>query len=400
MRCPECGAELPEDSRFCSHCGAKQLQVDQEPHSPSVIEPIADTMEPSHVITRSERPLPPKKQPLLWILPLLLAVCIAGILIWQVGYERTLNDEVSSIQRSGADAALGGNYEIAEAKLNQALAKRPDQPGVRADLATIQKIRSLDDKLTEVQRMIAKSEMAAANGKLNEVQNELSALEGGAYNRLRTRFEQLREKLDLASIRTQAESTNQVEKLGGLLHTASRYQAEDKQEIVNLISDRIVQVGVSTAEQAIESGSYHEAAAAIDEARKYVPEAEKLIELEQQIVALSDKNDSTESQLVFLSGSELNQRQSDLRLSDFKQQAESNGITFSGVFTNASSYDMYELLLEYRAYDAEGSFLSEDWMAISPDLIKAGDTTTFSRKVNAAKPGTIVVIDSVSWYRK
>lgn len=144
----------------------------------------------------SERPAGGKKSVIPWIVPPLLAICVAGALVWQVGYERGVSAEASGIQRSAADAALGGNYEIAESKLGEALDKRPDDPGIRSDLESVQTIRRLDTQLTEAQRMIGSSDVSAAAAKLTEVEQELSSLKGGAYNRLRARFDKLRTQVE------------------------------------------------------------------------------------------------------------------------------------------------------------------------------------------------------------
>jgi len=139
----------------------------------------------------SERPAGERKSLVPWIAPPLLAICAAGALLWQAGYERGVSAEAAGIQRSAADAALGGNYEIAESKLGEALDKRPDDPGIRSDLETVQTIRRLDTQLTEAQRMLGGGDASAAAAKLNEVRQELSSLKGGAYNRLRARFDKL-----------------------------------------------------------------------------------------------------------------------------------------------------------------------------------------------------------------
>jgi len=144
----------------------------------------------------SERPAAGKKNLVPWIVPPLLAVCVAGVLIWQVGHERGVSAEAAGVQRSAADAALGGNYEIAESKLGEALDKRPDDPGIRSDLQAVQTIRRLDTQLTEAQRMLGSADASGAAAKLNEVEQELSELKGGAYNRLRARFDKLRSQVE------------------------------------------------------------------------------------------------------------------------------------------------------------------------------------------------------------
>ncbi|MEJ8302923.1 zinc ribbon domain-containing protein [Saccharibacillus sacchari] len=144
----------------------------------------------------SERPAAGRKSVVAWIIPPLLAICVAGVLIWQVGYERGVSAEAAGNQRSGVDAALGGNYEIAESKLGEALNRRPDDPGIRSDLESVQTIRRLDAQLTEVQRMLSSADASAAATKLTEVGQELSSLKGGAYNRLRARFDKLRNQVE------------------------------------------------------------------------------------------------------------------------------------------------------------------------------------------------------------
>lgn len=322
MRCVQCGTELPEGSRFCSSCGAKQpeassdsqakelnaqtgtvpgregkeanareqttlssneawpearsipqppvtgisetprLRRSSEPEEavrsestpPPVSEPIAVRLTkpesgqaapgrpsgehgglfgPGEAVPPQMRPIPPsegdtrfappsaplagqrpaarephpsgrpageRKSLVPWIAPPLLAICAAGALVWQVGYERGVSAEAAGIQRSAVDAALGGNYEIAESKLGEALEKRPDDPGIRSDLETVQTIRRLDAQLTEAQRMLGSSDVSAAAAKLNEVEQELSSLKGGAYNRLRARFDKLNVQVEEESV--------------------------------------------------------------------------------------------------------------------------------------------------------------------------------------------------------
>ncbi|NGZ78008.1 FxLYD domain-containing protein [Saccharibacillus alkalitolerans] len=335
-----------------------------------------------------------------WLVPPLLALFTAGALLWQVNVERGISAEASGIQRTAADAALGGNYEIAEAKLGEALEKRPGDPGIRSDLQAVRTIRRLEDRLAEAQRLLSGADASGAAVVLDEVQGQLTGLQGRAYDRLRDRLDRLREQLELAGLRTEAEGAQTLDELAGLMKTASASPAPDKGPVVELISDRIVKVGGDEAEQAIASGSYYEAAAVVDEARSYVPEAERLIELEKRISSLASEGGSDSSGLVYLSGAELAAGTGELRMEGFERQLEDEGLVFSGRLTNASSAPMYDLLIEFRAYDANGSFLGEEWTELQPTDLKPGGQASFTDKVASAEEGAIVIIDSVSWYRE
>ncbi|WP_172253386.1 FxLYD domain-containing protein [Saccharibacillus deserti] len=335
-----------------------------------------------------------------WIAPPLLAVCAAGALLWQVDYEREISTETTEIQRSAADAALGGNYEIAESRLKQAMAKRPDDSGIRFDLETVQNIRRLDDRLGEAQRLLSTADSAGASAILTEVEKELAGLKSGAYDRVRERLGRVREKVELVGIRSDAEKADTLDELTGLLKTASAYPAADKEPVLELINDRIVEVGGDEAEQAIASGSYYEAAAVVDEARSYVPKAERLIELEKQISSLASESESVDSELLYLSGSELTAGTGELALDGLKQRTSGEKLLISGVIRNASNHPMHELLIEFRTYDAEGTFLGEDWTEVLPNVLEPKETASFSARVEAAGDGATVIIDSVSWYRK
>ncbi|QDH21578.1 FxLYD domain-containing protein [Saccharibacillus brassicae] len=336
-----------------------------------------------------------------WVAPTLLAVCAAGALVWQTGYERDVSAETTQIQRSAADAALGGNYEIAESKLSLALAKRPNDSGIRSDLDTVRTIRRLDDRLTDAQRLIGKKDAAGASAVLDEVQRELAGLNGSAYDRLRVQLDKLREKMELVGIRSDAERADSLAELGGLMRTAADYPARDKAPVLELITDRIVKIGGDEAEQAIASGSYYEAAAVVDEARSYVPEAERLIELDKEISSLaSDSGGGSAGELIELLGSELQAGTGELKLSDFGQRAQGGKVAFSGTLTNVSNTSMSDLLVEFRAYDAQGTFLGEDWTEVRPGGLKPGETASFADEVKSAGEDAIIVIDSVSWYRE
>ncbi len=336
-----------------------------------------------------------------WVAPTLLAVCAAGALVWQTGYERDVSAETTQIQRSAADAALGGNYEIAESKLSLALAKRPNDSGIRSDLDTVRTIRRLDDRLTDAQRLIGTKDAAGASAVLDEVQRELAGLNGSAYDRLRVQLDKLREKMELVGIRSDAERADSLAELGGLMRTAADYPARDKAPVLELITDRIVKIGGDEAEQAIASGSYYEAAAVVDEARSYVPEAERLIELDKEISSLaSDSGGGSAGELIELLGSELQAGTGELKLSDFGQRAQGGKVAFSGTLTNVSNTSMSDLLVEFRAYDAQGTFLGEDWTEVRPGGLKPGETASFADEVKSAGEDAIIVIDSVSWYRE
>lgn len=336
-----------------------------------------------------------------WVAPTLLAVCAAGALVWQTGYERDVSAETTQIQRSAADAALGGNYEIAESKLSLALAKRPNDSGIRSDLDTVRTIRRLDDRLTDAQRLIGTKDAAGASAVLDEVQRELARLNGSAYDRLRVQLDKLREKMELVGIRSDAERADSLAELGGLMRTAADYPARDKAPVLEVITDRIVEIGGDEAEQAIASGSYYEAAAVVEEARSYVPEAERLIELDKEISLLaSDSGGGSAGELLELLGSQLQAGTGELKLSDFRQRAQGDKVAFSGTLTNVSNSSMSDLLVEFRAYDAQGTFLGEDWTEVRPGGLKPGEAASFADEVKSAGEGAIIVIDSVSWYRE
>lgn len=334
-----------------------------------------------------------------WIAPPLLAICAAAALIWQVNYERGISAEAAEIQRSAAAAALGGNYEIAEAKLDQALDKRPRDPGIRSDLQTVQTIRRLEDQLTEVQRLLSRSDTAGASGVLDQVNRELSGLSGTAYDRLRDRVNKLRAKLELADIRGSAEKAGTLAELAGLLKTASAYPASQQQPVVELITDRIVEVSGDEAEQAIADGSYYEAAAMVDEARGYAPEAQRLIDLEKRLASLTAESEYAASELFEASGRELLSGTGGLRMEPLRQIVKNGKLEFSGTLRNESAATLYDLLVEYRSYDAQGKFAGEGWTEVSPGDLAPGKTASFSDRLDAEE-GAIVVIDSVSWYRE
>lgn len=469
MRCIQCGTELPDGSRFCSSCGAKQPESSVHPEHgnpaagsygvpsghaaadevpPPVEEPIAirltkdrarpdetsafrygtDEEEPpqmrpvspksssprytpvspaldrerpaSSAPARSVQPEGGRRKMTAWALPMLLAACAAGTLIWQTDYERDVSAQATKIQRSAADAALGGNYEIAESRLNLALEKRPEHSGIRSDLETVQTIRRLDDRLTEAQRRIARSDAAGASAVLDEVQRELAGLSGSAYDRLRSQLDKLREKMELVGIRSDAQRADTLGELGSLMKTAADYPAADKDPVLKLITDRIVKIGGDEAEQAIADGSYYEAAAVVDEARSYVPEAERLIELEKQISQLASDVHSASQELKYLSGSDLAAGTGELRLSGFEQHGSGSKLIFSGVIDNVSDESVYDLLIEFRSYDAQGRFQGEGWTEVLPSGLKPGETAVFTDEVLSARDDSIIVIDSVSWYRE
>ncbi|OWA35392.1 hypothetical protein B9G55_12155 [Saccharibacillus sp. O16] len=340
--------------------------------------------------------------PRVWIAPPLLAICAAAALIWQVNYERGISAEASEIQRSAADAALGGNYEIAESKLDQALDKRPRDPGIRSDLQTVQTIRRLDEQLNEAQRLLSRSDAAGATSVLDQVNRDLASLNGTAYDRLRDRLNKMRAKLELADIRSDAQKAGTLAELADLLKTASAYPKAQQQPVIELITDRIVEVSSDEAERAIEGGSYYEAAAVIDEARGYAPEAKQLIELEKQIASLTTETTEDEyadSELFLASGQELTSGAGDLQMKGFKQSAAEGMLQFSGQLTNTSTMPMYDLLVEFRSYDANGKFLGENWTEVHPKDLEPGQTASFSDQLKAGA-GAVVVVDSVSWYRE
>lgn len=334
-----------------------------------------------------------------WIAPPLLAICAAAALIWQVNYERGISAEAAEIQRSAADAALGGNYEIAEAKLDQALDKRPRDPGLRSDLQTVQTIRRLEDQLTEAQRLLSRSDTAGATGVLDQVNRELSGLNGTAYDRLRDRVNKLRAKLELADIRGSAEKAGTLAELTGLLKTASAYPASEQQPVVELITDRIVEVSGDEAERAIAGGSYYEAAAVVDEARSYAPEAQRLIDLEKRLVSLTSDDEYAASELFEASGRELLSGTGELIMEPLRQVVKNGKLEFSGTLRNESKGTLYDLLVEYRSYDAQGKFAGEGWTEVRPGDLAPGQEASFSDRLDAEE-GAIVVIDSVSWYRE
>ncbi|OWR31150.1 hypothetical protein CDO73_08420 [Saccharibacillus sp. O23] len=334
-----------------------------------------------------------------WIAPPLLAICAAAALIWQVNYERGISAEAAEIQRSAADAALGGNYEIAESKLDQALDKRPRDPGIRSDLQTVQTIRRLEDQLTEAQRLLSRSDTAGATGVLDQVNRELSGLSGTAYDRLRDRLDKLRAKLELADIRGSAEKAGTLAELTGLLKTASAYPESEQQPVVELITDRIVEVSGDEAERAIAGGSYYEAAAVVDEARGYAPEAQRLIDLEKRLASLTAESEYAASELFEASGCELLSGTGELRMEPLQQVVKGGKLEFSGTLRNESTETLYDLLVEYRSYDAQGKFAGEGWTEVRPVDLAPGKTAAFSDRLDAEE-GAIVVVDSVSWYRE
>ncbi|GEM_PF-6375967 len=337
--------------------------------------------------------------PRVWIAPPLLAICVAAALIWQVNTERGISAEAAEIQHSAVDAALGGNYEIAEAKLQQALDKRPRDPGIRSDLQTVQTIRRLDGQLTEAQRLLSRSDVDGATSILDQVNRDLSSLSGTAYDRLRDRLNKLRAKLELADIRSDAERAGTLAELTGLLKTASTYPTSEQQPVVELITDRIVEVSGNEAEQAIDEGSYYEAAAVVDEARGYAPEAQRLLDLEKQIASLTTEQEYATPELFSASGNELTEGRGDLHMDLFEQGTAGGELKFSGRLKNVSTVGMYDLLVEFRAYDAQGQFLGEDWTEVTPGDLGPGETASFSARLKA-EDGAVVVIDSVSWYRE
>ncbi|MDO3412719.1 zinc-ribbon domain-containing protein [Saccharibacillus sp. CPCC 101409] len=341
-----------------------------------------------------------RRSPLAWLAPVLLGLAAAGLLTAQVSYERGVNGEAAADQQGAAQAALGGNYEIAEAKLDEALERRPDDPGLKTDLQTVQDVRRLDGRLGEAQQLITSGSAEEAQKILGEVENELGDRKSGAYDRVRERLNRLRERTALAGIRGEAERAATLDELAGLLKTASASPSAEKEGVVGLITNRIVDVTGDEAEAAIASGSYYEAAAVIDEGRGYAPESERLIELEKQVSALASKEKSSMPELARLTGAQLREDGAELALADLRQAETGRGLSFSGMLTNTTDQAMYDLLVEYRIYSPEGSFLGEDWTEVRPADLKPGASGNFAAASSEAPDDAIVVIDSVSWYRE
>lgn len=396
MYCHQCGEDLNETSRFCVKCGAN---VQDKIGLRGAIEQEGL---PSGRVEKASKGKIKRLYPVL--IPMLTLIIFSSGLTLYFFYEKGINKEVLSMQKTAEETALNGNYGKAKELLGMALSKRPKYKILHSDLKEVQKAIKYQDKLDEIKNYIKKSEFEKANEELAKLKDKMGGEKSPIFNGFQKIINEHDTSLTIGKVKKELNSLSTLDELGGkllILAPLPEGQASSiKQEIIN----KIVQVSSDKAEKELLNKRFTDALSTIDQGLQYAQSEKKLIALktrvEQEKTSFERaEQDRIEQAMEAAAKEDLINKTAAVKVTNLSYEIDRFGdLYLSGSITNTATKQIRFITIYYNIFDEDGNFLKEDYTSVYPYAIDMGGTGFFEDTIYGVYQDVKIEIDNITWY--
>lgn len=395
MYCHQCGENIAEKSRFCSHCGAKIADNDDAvSQRQSRTENAAGAMPKKNWVRRFSPAL----------IPVLSLAIVSGGLAFMYNYEHDINKEVMSLKVKAEETALNGEFKDAQGLLLQAKSKRPEYTVLEQNLDGINQAIQYEETLANISDLIKKTEFEAALKEIASLKEKLKANQSPLFLPLQEEVKQKETSIKIGMIKQQLNDLTTVDQLAGKLSILSSFPEKDASAIKSEILNKIVSISVKEAEEELSNKQFSAASSTLDKGLQYAVNNEKLLALKDRIQQEKEAFEKAEQlrleqAMEAAAQEDLNNQTAAVDVTEFTAEVDEYGdLYFKGSIENIATAAISSITIHYRISDESGQTIDEGSTSVYPYELQPGETGTFEDVYYGVHQDVIVDIDNITWY--
>lgn len=404
MYCHQCGAELAENSQFCSQCGVKVQNQPKKGHDSNnkgtmLIDETAVgiELEQEKAGISIARFLPA-------FLPLFSLILVSIILVSYYYHGKKVNEEVIELKNSADEAAIEGNYEKAKEYLLEAQTKRPDYSVLELDYNAINDAVSYDQSLNLIDDQIKKTQFSQASKELASLKDKLLRQQGPLFAPFHQQIDEKNISITVGTVKKELTDLTTVDQLAKKLSILASMPKKEASAVKEEILNKIIQISTDEAEAEVSNKQFSDAIEIIDKGLQYAINNEKLLSLKDRVKQEKDAFELAEQQridqaLEAAAQEDLKNRTAAVEVADFSVDVDEFGdVYLTGKVENVATKGITSITISYKIMDENDEVIDTGDASVYPYELAPGETGSFEDTYYGDNQNVTVEINNITWY--
>lgn len=404
MYCHQCGAELAENSQFCSQCGVKvqnQPKKGQDSNNKGTMlideTAVGIELEQEKAGISIARFLPA-------FLPLFSLILVSIILVSYYYHGKKVNEEVIELKNSADEAAIEGNYEKAKEYLLEAQTKRPDYSVLELDYNAINDAVSYDQSLNLIDDQIKKTQFSQASKELASLKDKLLRQQGPLFAPFHQQIDEKNISITVGTVKKELTDLTTVDQLAKKLSILASMPKKEASAVKEEILNKIIQISTDVAEAEVSNKQFSDAIEIIDKGLQYAINNEKLLSLKDRVKQEKDAFELAEQQridqaLEAAAQEDLKNRTAAVEVADFSVDVDEFGdVYLTGKVENVATKGITSITISYKIMDENDEVIDTGDASVYPYELAPGETGSFEDTYYGDNQNVTVEINNITWY--
>jgi len=404
MYCHQCGAELAENSQFCSQCGVKvqnQPKKGQDSNNKGTMlideTAVGIELEQEKAGISIARFLPA-------FLPLFSLILVSIILVSYYYHGKKVNEEVIELKNSADEAAIEGNYEKAKEYLLEAQTKRPDYSVLELDYNAINDAVSYDQSLNLIDDQIKKTQFSQASKELASLKDKLLRQQGPLFAPFHQQIDEKNISITVGTVKKELTDLTTVDQLAKKLSILASMPKKEASAVKEEILNKIIQISTDEAEAEVSNKQFSDAIEIIDKGLQYAINNEKLLSLKDRVKQEKDAFELAEQQridqaLEAAAQEDLKNRTAAVEVADFSVDVDEFGdVYLTGKVENVATKGITSITISYKIMDENDEVIDTGDASVYPYELAPGETGSFEDTYYGDNQNVTVEINNITWY--
>lgn len=405
MFCHSCGQRRYEEAQFCSNCGSRYLDV-EENVEPARVEEEASIMdtEPGQLSNSGMRSVPKNPSILPWLLPLVCFLFIGIGLVYYAMYEIDINEQVAKTIMQVEIELSEQRYETALKLVSSALDDRSENNELIQLKHVIEKAIAYEGRVDTIDQLIEDSLLDEASKTIYTLKEDLSNENNDLFNPIAAMLEEREDHIMLGYIDEELDKYVTLEELKAQYSKVSSLDTAQAEEIREQIISKITELTSEQAKAYLVKLDFSSAVNMIEQGLHYASNDERLLKLmdevnQQKIAFEQAEQERLEQAMAAAAEEDMKNRTDAVEILTFDVYLDEWGdVYLNGEIKNVATTQIYSVELYYSVYSLEGYYLGESSVIVYPYYLEPGEIASFDDIFYGAYEDVNVNIENITWY--
>lgn len=400
MYCHICGTKNSPENDKCQKCGTPLKQ------SSSTEEQIWSNrtgLEPrnaSAVGTGNKH----KSSPFLWVIPLLLAAIMGGLLTYYYNQENRINAHVKKLHLEAEQAALAGKYAEALELLDKALVQRPNVGAFAQDRQITAKAYNLLHQMDEAAKLLKTGRLSEADKIIQTAAKTLNEQQEPVFEKARAALNNRKVTLAVLKVKKEIDQLTTVQALADKLKAIAGLSGKEAETVKQQIMDKLAGISYKQAEQMVKKRDFTAALQTVDNGLSYVPDDQKLAKFRDEVLREKKAFEEAEKERIRLAEQQaaeedLRNQTSSVFITDLSAELDDYGdLHIRGSIVNQGTRPISSVSLIINVNSSTGDYIGETDAYVYPDIMDVGEEGYFETSYYGVYEAAEVTVTNAAWY--
>lgn len=436
MICSNCGHSLNTEDKFCPICGNKisldnidykniastelnkedenekektllMTLWDEENLQKTLPNALKDVIFPKDLDKKSkvihEEDEGESKNKSVFLFPIISALAACSMLVATYSYEYYVNWNTLSMQKQAETLALSGNIDKSLPLIEEGLSKRPNYDSLQVDFEFLNKGKSIENNLKEVDKLSEEKKFDTALNLLNSVEKTLSNTTGPFYGNLKNQAAVRKISLILEEVKNKMKDKKTIEELIPLYEQVMTIKTEEGKKTLDELRNQISNIAYNNANEYLNKKNFDSALGEINRALQFDKNNKKLNSMSTVIKNQKNKFELDEQKRIeqavtsAIEEETVNQTKS-VKILHSNSAMDNNGnFVIGGEIENIGTKPIYSIEIFYQIYNSKGQTIASCSTFVYPNYLNPGDKGKFEFVHYGMKDAKEIKIINSTW---